>query len=86
MESSYRINGFNKRLKSIFEYKRYKNIFQWVFTNHLMWLNHEKSRDTRGFCEISDPSCQRLTPFLERKGKSNGIRHQKNAKRLHAGF
>ena len=34
----------------------------------------------------SDPSCRRLTPFQERKGKSNGIRHQENAEGLHAGF
>jgi hypothetical protein len=33
-----------------------------------------------------DSSCQRLTPFHERKGKSNGIRHQENSEGLHAGF
>ena len=39
-----------------------------------------------GFFLLSDPSCQRLTLFRERKGKSNGIRHQAHAEGLHAGF
>jgi hypothetical protein len=39
-----------------------------------------------GFFLGSDPSCQRLTPFLKGKGKSNGIRHQENSEGLHAGF
>jgi hypothetical protein len=39
-----------------------------------------------GFFLGSDPSCQRLTPFHERKGKSNDIGHQENSERLHVGF
>jgi hypothetical protein len=39
-----------------------------------------------GFFILHDPYWQRLTPFLERKGKSYGIRHQENSERLYAGF
>ena len=39
-----------------------------------------------GLSPLCDPSCQKLTPFLERKGKSNGIKRQEDPEGLHAGF